>query len=359
MFQKKKSLNFLFLLMILVLGSVVFLSGCGQKQSPSEPEGPVEQQQVEFNVNLITPEQVNGPMQAFAQAVEERTGGKVKLNLYYSNSLLAIPDQITGLQTGVADISGIVVSGHVGSLPLNDMFGWPFMGYTDYKDVFSIQTKLLNDIPELGAEFSNLGLRVFAGWAMAPHQLLVASKKKVLSPDDLKGMKIISKLIPAEVVTKLGGTPVAIPVNDAYMSLERGIADAIILHPAGTMGFGVAQLSKQYVSFGEQGFTLEPHLYVISDKAWNKLTPETQMIFMEEAAKLNAGDAEVLRQTTEVAVGLLKQAGEITELTPEQVAEFAQYADGVHQNAVAELEKQGKPGQKVYDAIKKAIAESK
>lgn len=361
MLRKKKDSGFLFLLSLLVLVSIVFLSGCG-KQPASSPKEAVkqEQQQVDFNVNLTSPDKFNKPMQAFAKAVEERTGGKVKLNLYYSNSLLPVPEQITGLQSGIADISVIIASTHTGSLPLTEIIGWPFMGYSKYENAFNVQMKLLKDVPELGAEFSKLGLRVFAGTAIPPMDLMVTSKKTVLSPDDVKGMKIIStKPVPSALIQKWGGTPVSIQISDYYMSLERGVADAALTAKAGALAFGITGLNKQYVQFGEQGFFVENYNHVISDKAWNKMTPETQAIFMEEAAILSAGEEKGKRGETDVAHGMLKKAGEVTLLTPEQVAKFSKDADEVHQAKIAELEKKGLPAKKVYDAIKKAAAEMK
>lgn len=318
------------------------------------------QKPVTFNVNLTTPEQINRPMKQFAKAIEERTGGKVKLNLYYSNSLLAVPDILTGLQTGVADISSVVASNYAGTLPLNDMIGWPFMGYPRWENAFDIHMKLLKDVPEVKAEFSNLGLRVFAGVAMAPQQLLVASKRKVYSPDDIKGMKIISiKPVPAAIIRKWGGTPVAIGIADYYMSLERGVADAVTIHIPAALNFGLIPLTKQYVAFGEQGFFVETLNYVISDNAWNKLTPESQAIFMEEAANLNAGELANMRGLIGAGTGMLKKHSEFTVLTPEQIAAFSQDASKVHQESIDKLEKQGKRAQKVYDAIKKQIAKMK
>jgi TRAP-type C4-dicarboxylate transport system substrate-binding protein len=136
-------------------------------------------------VNLSASEMAHKSINEFAKALEERTEGKVKLKLYYNSSLLPVPDQITGLQTGIADITNLTLSTHLGHFPLNDIFTWPFMGYAHYEDVYPLQMKLIQDIPELGAELSNVGLRIFSGFAMPPQDLLVASSKKVQSPADI------------------------------------------------------------------------------------------------------------------------------------------------------------------------------
>ncbi len=378
MFGKKKGLNYLSLFILLVLVSVVFLSGCAQQeqqpatqsnttvqqeqQPTAQSTTPVQQEQepVVFNVNLSASEQAHKSVINFGKALEERTGGKVKLKLYYNSSLLPIPDQITGLQSGIADISNMTASTFLGALPLNDMLGWPFMGYSNYNDVFALHMKLLQDVPELGAEFSDIGLRVFSGFAMPPHDLLIASNKKVQSPADIKGMKIVStKPVSSAMIQKWGGAPIAIQIPDYYMSLERGVADGVLLNLHGTLAFGITPLVKQYVSFGTQGLTVENVLYVMSENAWNKMTPETQKIYMEEAAKLNLEDSATVGNNVKKTTEILEKTGALTVLTPEQVAEFSKDAPEIHKEKIAELEKQGKPAQKVYDAIRKAATEMK
>jgi TRAP-type C4-dicarboxylate transport system substrate-binding protein len=360
--SRKKSLSRLLVLVcLLVLVSATFLSGCSQPpevtppDNNEEPDVPevVEQEPVEFTVNLTVPEPHTAAFKAFVEAVTERTEGKVTFVMHFSNSLLPPQDILKGLSTGVADISTVVPYNYPGALPLNTLHGLPFLGLPSIEEGFDIYWDLLQNTPEMQAEFTDLGLTAFTGAMMAPQQLMISGNQKVVNPSDLNGVKVITNdRLLGEFLGSLGSAPVALPISEYFMSLERGVADAVITHIPAANAFGVLPLVKTAVIFGDElGIMMNAQLYAINDAAWDKMTPETQAIFLDEAQKFQAIEKAATRKNIETYTAAMEENSEFVMVTDEQRAVWAEAARPFVEARIKEYEDAGKPAQQVYDAF--------
>jgi len=219
----------------------------------------------------------------FAAKVEERTKGQVKIAIYPANVLGSPPEQCEQVRLGAIDMSLPTQGALDKYVKAFSVVMLPFM-YDDYDHVYRTL-----DGPSMDW-FSPLaekeGFIVLSNWEWG-FRNLTNSKRPILKPDDVKGLKIRT---PPEIqlqaaMEALGGIVTKIAFPEVYMALAQGVVDAqenpiaVIYH------------NKFYEV--QKNLALTRHVYncmvhVVSAKAWAKLTPEQQKIFREESKSAGA-----------------------------------------------------------------------
>ncbi len=292
--------------------------------------------------------------QKWAEMLGERSGGRVKINFYWGESLLKASEFYRGVQTGQSDIAYYVIGLDYGLMPLNMFTKLGFMGYPSMEAGTEIYRKIREKFPEVREEFK--GVKVLSP-RMAPGYHLSFTKKQARVPADIKGMKIISSggTLAKEMVS-MGAASIDVKVGDMYMSLERGMAEGICAHFPVLHAFGVLGLVPYHTLF-EGGAGTSIDLLLMNQKAWGKLPADIQEIFEdldawlgEELIKADAGYVAMVR-------GKAKEMNHtfITP-TPEEIALWREAVQPVHDKWLSETEAAGLPARAVYEEVKKLLA---
>jgi len=107
--------------------------------------------------------------------------------------------------------------------------------------------------------------------------------------EDFKGVKIRTPAgITAELFTKLGATPVALPPGELYSALDTKVIDAaewVTLGENWTMGLAEVTKYVLYPSFHSPMFVTDIE---VSKKAWESLPPDLKAAFHMAAYEFNA-----------------------------------------------------------------------
>ena len=82
--------------------------------------------------------------QAWAAQIAERSGGRVKINFYWSESLLKASEFYRGVQTGTTDMTYYALGLDYGLMPLNMGVKLAFMGYRNLSEGTEIYNKIFN-----------------------------------------------------------------------------------------------------------------------------------------------------------------------------------------------------------------------
>jgi len=297
--------------------------------------------------------------QQAAQMIEEKTDGKVKVECYFSQSLLAYPDTYTGVSEGIADITLYVVGATPGVHKLNEIFGLPFTGdIPDMKAGAAIYQQLLEDYPEFDEENATMNTKWLSIRVMPPNQLHLINKP-VKNIEDIKGMKMITGVGPiADMVNANGASAMQLGPPDWSTSLERGLAEAQITHWAAVHDFQLTELFKYHTHFGGAGAGLVPIGFLINLNTWNKLTSDEQEVIMEVYDWVNEESLKYDIDLIETAVDEAKAMGHtVTELTPQEIDAWAGAVAPYIEQYLEETEAKGWPARKIYEGLKKLIEE--
>ena len=293
--------------------------------------------------------------QKWAGMVAEQSKGRVKINFYWSESLLKASEFYRGVQTGQTDITYYVIGLDWGLMPLNMFTKLGFMGYRNKAEGTEVYQKIFNKFPEIRNEFK--GVKVLAA-RMGPAYQLCFTKKQVTTPADLKGMKIISVGgSMAKEMAAMGAATMDVKVGDLYMSLERGLAEGISTHIPILHAFGILKLVPNITLF-EGGTSMGPDMLLFNLKTWNKLPADIQKIFEDLGPWLGQELIKVDNGYEAMVLGKAKGMGhKIITPTPEQMQMWVDAVEPIHKKWLADTAAKGLPAQAVYDEAKRLIKE--
>jgi len=291
--------------------------------------------------------------QQWAQMISDKSGGKVKINFYWSESLLKASELYRGVQTGQADMAYYVIGLDYGLMPLNMFTKLGFMGYPSMEAGTEIYQKIWDKFPGIRDELK--GVKVMAA-RMSPGYHLSFPNKEVRVPADIKGMKIISSGagLAAELAT-MGAAPMDVKVGDMYMSMERGLAEGICAHFPVLHAFGVLPVVNYHTMFGS-GAVFSIDNVLMNLKTWNSLPPDIQKIFEDLSPWLGQGIIKGDNGYIAMVIGKAKEMGHtfITP-TPAEMALWREAVQPVHDKWIADAEAKGLPAKAVYEEAKKLI----
>jgi TRAP-type C4-dicarboxylate transport system substrate-binding protein len=290
----------------------------------------------------------------WAQELEKRSGGKVKIEFYWSQGLVKIPESLEAASSRITDISFFATGYFGGQLPLSTSSQLFYL--TEKPDAMSRgMMDVYNSFPAFRDEYekkNNVKVLTFSG--CTPN--IVGVRKPWKGLRDFEGKKI--RVFPGweEAVSKLGGTPVTISWGEIYTSLENGVIDAY----TGTMwdlaGIGKFYEQAPYILDLKQG-SCAMAVTVINLDSWNKLPDDVKKL-MEEVTKESIDkQAELYMEADARIYKVYKDAKVKTlEFSPEDVKKFKDLIVPKRwDNWKKDIESKSLPGVEFFDMLTSAI----
>jgi TRAP-type transport system periplasmic protein len=206
--------------------------------------------------------------QEWGKEIEKRTNGAVKVTLFPGATLTPAHQAYDGVVKGISDLAFVVLSYTAGRFPLTEVIDMP-LGYRSGLQA----TRLINGYFQKfhPKEFDDT--QVMYLHAHGPG--ILHSKKPVAKLEDLKGMKIRCTGTSAKVVTHLGGTPVAIPMPEAYDSLQKGVTEGIMAPIEALKGWKFAEVIKSTTLNYGSAYSIA-FAVIMNKQKWAALPKEVQ-----------------------------------------------------------------------------------
>ena len=214
------------------------------------------------------------------ELIEERTGGRIGVEVFHSAQLGEEKDTIEQTRFGVIDLNRISMAPFNGLIPETAIMSLPYL----FRDVDHLHAVLDGAI---GQEVLDLFERAGPDRARLlrpgrPQSSTTASKP-IKSIDDLKGMKfrVIQSDVFVDMVAALGANAMPMPYGEVYSAIETGVIDGAENNFPSYESSGHFEVAKFYTL---DEHTMVPEVLVMSKTSWDKLTPEDQEI-VRQAAK--------------------------------------------------------------------------
>ncbi len=217
----------------------------------------------------------------FMGEIEKRSGGEIKFEKFWNQSLMKGAELFPALRSGAADVVNGAPSGYnVREYPLANVL----LPLTSQKaDAVALAwNKLYAENAAFRNEFESKGAKVlYAGpWA----ENSVWSRKPLVKADDYKGIRIRAVPPISEAYSALGSTPVALTWPDGLEGLQRGVVDAMTGPFDSTVLGGAHEVGK----FGGDGGALGIYamaVVAISHDRYKKLSEKHRKIIDEVSAE--------------------------------------------------------------------------
>src|SRR5215813_1231494 len=188
-----------------------------------------------------------GPSHAlypWVKQVEEASKGKIKIEVFASQTLIKGIDMWKGIRSGIADIGWCVQGYWPEQTPLSDVVSLPFLPIKTAEQGSELLWKLYEKYPSMQKEYGEIQPLVLH--TTSPNFLLT-SKKQVKTLEDFKGLKVrVLGGPPTEMAKALGAVPTLIPMPDMYQSFDKGVVDGAAAPWEAVHGFRLYEVVKYY-----------------------------------------------------------------------------------------------------------------
>lgn len=302
--------------------------------------------------NFFPPTHIQSQLaEGWCREVEKRTEGRVKINYFAGQTLTKANQTYDSVIDGIADIGFSAFAYTRGRFPVLGAIDLP-LGYPSG----IAATAVTNEIFQQYQPKELKDTQVMYLHAHGPG-MIHTRNKAVRTLEDLKGLKIRSTGISAELVKALGATPVPMPMPESYQSLQKGVVDGCANPIETNKGWKLGEVVDYAVMAYPVAYTTS-FFVVMNKNKWNALDAKDRQIIeginAEWAVKhgnaWDSSDTEGLRfffQNGNTAIGIdAKEAARWT-------AAVAPVIDGY----AKELDQKGLDGKAIISAIRQKLAQ--
>ncbi len=228
---------------------------------------------------------------AFANAVKAKSGGKIEVQVAPSAQLGDDAAMITALRSGTLDMSANSMGATAAIVPEYGAFGMPFL-FTSPGQAF----KLLDG--PLGKELADISAQknlIVLGYWDNGIRHVSNSKRPILSPADMKGLKIRTPpdAVTIDIMTALGAETQQIKFAELYVALQQGVVDGQENPLVNVYASKLYEVQK-FISLTAHKFEMNP--FLMSKRTWDRLSEPERKIIQEAAAEATALQRKLSRE---------------------------------------------------------------
>jgi TRAP-type C4-dicarboxylate transport system substrate-binding protein len=162
---------------------------------------------------------------AWMKWVEAQSGGKLRIQPYWSGSLLSSEHAMTELRHGVADIGLITpIYARGGTHLIRAQAGF-YGGAATFDEQVAMYRCLADNEPQFATELKGLKVLAVQGGNLP---VIITRDRAVKSLSDLQGLRLRAPSELLAVLEHLGADPVDMPMRDVYSALAKGVLDGVV-----------------------------------------------------------------------------------------------------------------------------------
>lgn len=283
-------------------------------------------------------------VQWWASQVEKRSHGAIKVKFFWSGSLLKAKDTMEGVGQGIANVGEAYGVYTPAKTPLWTVADTPFSHSDPYVGLKVMQAMFKSYAPMIN-ELKKYNVKLLMPFVTGMTEL-GTTKKKVLVPNDIKGLKIrFAGGEWAKFWEACGAVPLTVSQAETYEALMRGIVDGTQSYVFILSAYKQWDVLKYYtlINAGE----ICSYGLVINLNLWKSLSPRLQKILTDVSNEFTVKYAHDLIESSR---GTLKEAEKkgvtVCKLTPAQRAQWEEKAKPLMKAWVTKMDAKGLPGEK-------------
>lgn len=240
----------------------------------------------------------------FEELVEERTDGKVNIEIFPNASLGDERTLLEGMQIGTVDM-GVITNGPVANF-VEEMavFELPFL-FPSPDAAYEVLDGPIGQ--ELLDKLADVNLKGLA-YAERGFRNLTNSERAVNSPEDLDGLRIrvMENPVYTDTFRELGANAIPMAWTEALTAMQQGTIDGQE-NPVNVIHSFKLDETQNYMTLSRH--TYAPAIFVMGMPAWNQLPDAAQAVLEEAAQEAAEHERQVNADMEAEQLAALREAG--------------------------------------------------
>ncbi len=270
----------------------------------------------------------------FKKLAEERTKGRVKVEVYPNSQLFKDKEEMEALQMGSVQMLAPSLA-KFGPLGLKEfeLFDLPFI-FDDYAELHKVTQGPVG--AKLLKKLETKGLMGLAYW---DNGFKVMSANKPLKvPGDFRGLKMriqSSKVLDSEM-RSVGAMPQVLAFSEVYQALQTGVVDGTENPPSNLYTQKMHEVQK-YVTVSNHGYL--GYAVLVNKKFWMGLPADIRTILDGCMRDATAFANKVAKKDNDDALAAVKRSGrsQLIYLTPAERAAWKKAMDKAHKENMGRI----------------------
>ncbi len=250
-------------------------------------------------------------MEKFAEIVQARSGGKIKVSLFPGGTLGSDQANVSALQGGTIEM--VVLNAGILASQVKDfeVFDFPFMFATPQ------EADAVVDGPAGRALLDKLDAKNIHGlayWELGFRQI-TNSKRAITKVEDIAGLKlrVIPNAINVDWVQALGANPTPMAFPEVYPAMEQKAIDGQE-NPLTVINANKFYEVQKFVTLTNHQYN--PQAVIMSKKLWDSLSADEKKLVTDAAQEAAVFERKASREMMGAALDNMKKNGM-------QVSEFS------------------------------------
>jgi len=263
----------------------------------------------------------------FKKLAEERTKGRVKIEVYPNSQLFKDGEEMEAVQLGSVQMlaPSLAKFGPLGVREF-EVFDLPYI-FDDYNQLHTVTSGPVGQ--GLFKKIESKGLVGLAYWDNGFK--VMSANKPIRLPADYKGLKmrVQSSKVLGDQMKALGSIPQSMAFSEVYQALQTGVVDGTE-NPPSNFSTQKMQEVQKYLALTNHGYL--GYAVIVNKKFWDGLPADIRTTLegaMKDATKY-AND--IAQKDNDDAIEVVRKSGktEIITLTPDQKAAMKKALVAVH-----------------------------
>jgi C4-dicarboxylate-binding protein DctP len=266
--------------------------------------------------HVVTPDTPKGKAaEYFKRLAEERTKGRVRVEVYPNSQLYKDKEELEALQLGSVQMLAPSLA-KFGPLGVREFeaFDLPYL-FSSYEDLHKVTEGPLG--ASLLRKLDAKGIVGLAYWDNGFKAM--TANKPLRKPEDVRGLKLriqSSKVLEAQM-RALGGIPQVMAFSEVYQALQTGVVDGTENTASNIYTQKMHEVQK-FVTRSDHGYV--GYAVIVNKKFWDGLPPGIRTVLegaMRDAT--NYGN-HIAKQENDTALEAIRASGktQIITLTPQE-----------------------------------------
>lgn len=278
--------------------------------------------------HVVAPDTPKGrAAEKFKQLAEERTKGRVKVEVYPNSQLYKDREEMEALQIGAVQMLAPSLSkfGPLGAREF-ELFDLPYI-FPNYETIHRVMDGEVGK--RLFAKLETKGLYGLAFWDNGFKQM--SANKPLRTVADLKGLKMriqSSKVLDAQMKA-LGANPQVMAFSEVYTALQQGVVDGTENPPDNLYTQKMHEVQK-HLTVSDHGFL--GYAVIVNKKFWDGLPADIRATLDQAMKETTAFERDIAKAENDEALNKVRAAKttEIYILPNEERARWREVMLPVH-----------------------------
>ncbi len=270
----------------------------------------------------------------FKKLAEERTKGRVKVEVYPNSQLYKDKEEMEALQLGAVQMLAPSLAKFA---PLGvkefEVFDLPFI-FDNYSELHKVTQGPVG--AKLLAKLEAKGIHGLAYWDNGFK--VMSANKPLKTPADFKGQKLriqSSKVLDSQM-RSMGANPQVLAFSEVYQALQTGVVNGTENPPSNLYTQKMHEVQK-YVTLSDHGYL--GYAVIVNKKFWASLPADIRTILegaMKDATKF-AND--VAKKDNDEALAAVRKSGksQFITLTPAERTAWKKIMDKAHKENMGRI----------------------